>query len=71
MTTRAYLHGRWEGGTGIRGRGPGLGGSGGLQAPLTKDKTGSLFLLHFQVQAGEETFFDMRTAELRQVYALQ
>ena len=43
----------------------------GLQVPLTKDKTGSLFLLHFQVQAGKEFFFDMRTAELRQVYALQ
>ena len=52
-------------------RGSGLGGSGGLQAPLTKDKTGSLFLLHFQVQAGEETIFDMRTAELRQVFVLQ
>ena len=71
MTTRAYWHGRWEDGTGIRGSGPGLGGSGGQQATLTKDKTGSLFLLHFQVQAGKETIFDMRTVVLRQVYVLQ
>ena len=41
---------------------PGQGGSGGQLAPLTKDKTGSLFLPHLQGQAGEETIFDMRTS---------
>ena len=57
--------------TGIRGSGPGQGGSGGQQAPLTKDISGSSFLLHFQVQAGKEHFFDMRTVNMRHVYALQ